>query len=104
PDVQRVWSARPRGSATVEGFESGDQDVALGAHLEGAHLEVALAFAVLHGCLTGPVVGPGLATFGDPGRGDLRDDLVQFHRGGLDRTGTGEITDGPVANHLGEHV
>src|SRR6202035_4278218 len=59
-------------------------------------LEVTLSLAVFHRGLAGPVVGPGLAALGDPGRRDLVDHLRDGDRRGRHRAGAGHVAARPV--------
>ena len=80
--------ADQRRLAVVDGSGGGDPQELRGAAPDGVSvggggrghnggLEVALTFAVFHGGLGDAIICPGLATFGDASRGDLRHDVAQ---------------------------
>src|SRR3954447_5140804 len=57
-------------------------------------LEVALFLAVFHAGFGDAVVGAGGAALGEPGGGDLDDDVVRVRRRRLDAAGAGGVADG----------
>src|SRR5690606_2002031 len=65
----------------------------------GRASEVPLPLAVFHARLADAVVGPGGAPLGDPGGGDLVDDLLDGGGRRLDGPRAGGVADGPEAHH-----
>src|ERR1700685_788658 len=63
-------------------------------------LEVPLTLAVFHRRLRKAVVGPGGSALGDPGRGDLTDDLLHRVGRGDHRSRAGGVPDGTEAHRL----
>src|SRR5215470_15682934 len=61
--------------------------------------EVALPLAVFHRRLARAVIGPRLATLGDPRGGDLGDHLRESSRRRLDRARATDIADRAVPDH-----
>src|SRR3954470_23290501 len=66
--------------------------------------EVALLLAVFHAGLGDAVVGARRAPLGEPGRGDLRHDVVRGRGRGLDAAGAGGVADRAEADDRVERV
>src|SRR5690606_6958505 len=61
---------------------------------ENSPLEIALTFAVFHRCLGGAIVGPAGTALGDPGGGNLVNDLLNGGGGRLEGAGAGHVAHG----------
>src|SRR6266487_140377 len=80
-------STEPAVTSRSSSVSSIEREVAIGG------LEVANALPVLHRGLADAVVGARLAPFGDPGRGDLADDLLDRRRLADDASGAAHVSD-----------